>query len=173
MFRHSRAGGNPEENGPDFRSPGPDAKQLSPGSIGGKELKDNAAAKLTELHAALQPVFDQLASLEAELVPYELIKTALAAARARYRDLTSAFVDELKQRCTAINDEEKQALVLELFSQDVQAGLDAAVNERRQELVRFIEGLWEKYQVALTELMGERSTTEELLDRMFEELGYQ
>jgi len=37
------------------------------------------------------------------------------------------FVDELKARCGAMNDNDKRALVLELFSQDVQSGLDDAV----------------------------------------------
>ena len=44
-----------------------------------------------------------------------------------------------------MSDDKKRALVLELFAQDVQAGLDAAVSEKRQELVRFVEGLWDKY----------------------------
>ena len=48
-----------------------------------------------------------------------------------------------------MNADQKRALVLELFAQDVQAGLDAAVAEKRQELVRFIEGLWDKYRVTL------------------------
>ena len=90
-----------------------------------------------EAKAALQPVFDRLASIETELAPYECIKEQLAEARARYRELTDAFVDELKTRCAIMSEDEKRALVLELFAQDVQAGLDAAVGEKRQELVRF------------------------------------
>ena len=34
--------------------------------------------------------------------------------------------------------------MLELLAQDVRAGLDAAVAERWQELVQFVEGLWDK-----------------------------
>lgn len=74
--------------------------------------------------AALQPVLDQLASLQAALEPYDQIKSELAAARARYRELINAFVDELKARCSAMSEDEKMQLVLELFEQDVQAGLD-------------------------------------------------
>ena len=66
-------------------------------------------------------------------------------------------MDELKSRCDAMNDDEKRALVLELFAQDVQAGLDAAVSEKRQELVRFVEGLWDKYRVTLGPTYGRTS----------------
>src|SRR5712692_116751 len=115
---------------------------------------------LAEARASLQPVLDQLATLEATLAPYEQIKTDLAAARVRYRELTNAFVAELRSRCAMMNDDEKRALVLELFAQDVQAGLDAAVAEKRQELVRFVEGLWDKYCITLTDLRRERAEVE-------------
>ena len=126
-----------------------------------------------EAKAALQPVLDRLASIEAELAPYEQIKAQLAEARARYRELTDAFVDELKSRCAGMSEDEKRALVLELFAQDVQAGLDAAVGEKRQELVRFVEGLWDKYRVTLKELRLERSDIELRLTSLIEGLGYE
>jgi hypothetical protein len=37
---------------------------------------------------------------------YEQIKTDPAAARARYSELTHAFVDDLKSRCDAMSDDE-------------------------------------------------------------------
>ena len=77
-------------------------------------------------------MLDQLAALEAALAPYEKIKTDLSAARARFRKLTDDFVYELKNRCGVMSDDKKRALVLELFAQDVQEGLDAAVSEKRQ-----------------------------------------
>ena len=126
----------------------------------GAGARGNALAKAR----ASLPVLDQLAQIEAALVPYEQIKTDLAAARARYRELTNAFVDELKARCGVKSDDDKRALVLELFAQDVQSGLDAAVSEKRQELVRFTEGLWDKYRVTLTELRSTRLAVERYLD---------
>ena len=125
-----------------------------------------------EAKAALQPVFDQLAALEAALAPYEQIKADLAAARARYRELTDAFVDQLKARCGVMTDDQKRALVLELFAQDVQAGLDAAVSERRQELVRFVEGLWDKYYVTERGAMAAQLATYDKLNAVLQELGY-
>jgi type I restriction enzyme M protein len=127
---------------------------------------------LAEARASLQPVLNQLAALEAELAPYEQIKTDLAAARARYRELTNAFVNELKDRCGAMSDDEKRTLVLELFSQDVQTGLDAAVTEKRQELVRFVEGLWEKYRGTLTDLRHERAEVETRMENYLQQLAY-
>jgi type I restriction enzyme M protein len=130
------------------------------------------ASHTAALRAKLQPVLDQLAALEAALQPYEQIKEQLAEARARYRTLTAEFVNELKSRCDAMNADQKRALVLELFAQDVQAGLDAAVAERRQELVRFIEGLWDKYQVTLTALRTNRADVEAQLESFLAKLAY-
>jgi type I restriction enzyme M protein len=117
-------------------------------------------------------VLDRLTAIEAELAPYEQIKIDLAEARARYRKLTDAFVDELKNRCGGLSEDEKRALVLELFAQDVQTGLDAAVAEKRQELVRFVEGLWDKYYVSLTQVSECRGRAQTILDKMLREIGY-
>jgi type I restriction enzyme M protein len=149
-----------------------------------KELakRERAAAKArasaeekraaAEAKAALQPMFDQLAALEAALAPYEQIKADLAAARTRYRELTDAFVDQLKARCAVMTDDQKRALVLELFAQDVQAGLDTAVSEKRQELMRFVEGLWDKYKETLTGLRNERAAIETRLHSFLEAIHY-
>jgi type I restriction enzyme M protein len=125
-----------------------------------------------EAKAALQPVFDRLASIETELTPYECIKAQLVETRARYRELTDAFVDELKTRCVVMSEDEKRALVLELLAQDVQAGLDAAVGEKRQELMRSVEDLWDKYHVTLMELQGDRVKVEKLVDQFLSILSY-
>jgi type I restriction enzyme M protein len=149
-----------------------------------KNLKklETAAAKAqatdADRHAATQAktdlklVLDQLAQIETALAPYDQIKTNLAAARARCRELTNAFVDELKDRCGVMTDDNKRALVLELFAEDVQIGLDAAVSEKRQELVRFVEGLWNKYRESLHTLKENRSNVEDQIAKALEGLGY-
>src|SRR5262249_41920876 len=104
--------------------------------------------------------------------PYEQIKEQLTEARARYRELTNTFVDELKGRCGMMNGDEKRALVLELFAQDVEAGSDAAVAERRQELVRFVEGLWDKYQLSLEALTYQRNEVSTRLTDLLKGLQY-
>lgn len=125
-----------------------------------------------EAKAALQPVFDRLTSIEAELVPYECIKAQLAEARARYRELTDTFVDELKGRCAVMSEDEKRALVLELFAQDVQVGLNTAVSEKQRELVRFVEGLWDKYATALDYITEVRDHLGKRLAAALEAVGY-
>ncbi len=120
----------------------------------------------------LQPVFDQLAALEAGLAPYEQIKADLAAARARFRELTNAFVDELERRCAAMNNGQKERLVLELFAEDLQAGLYAAIAEKRQTLVRSLENLWDKYRVPLTQIQHEREALQSTVSSMMARLGY-
>jgi len=129
-------------------------------------------AEIAALNGALQPVFDQLAVLEAALAPYEHIKMELAAARARYRALTGAFVNELKTRCSAMSDEEKQTLVLELFAQDVKVALEAAVNEKRQELLRFLENFLKKYGMMLRQISLEREKHYTTLNHLMRTLGY-
>ncbi len=150
-----------------------------------KELArfEKAATKLkateTDRRAAekarreLQSYFDQLAALEAEQVPYEQIKADLAEARAAYRTLTTDFVAELKARCAGMSEDEKQALVLDLFALDLQTGLDGALKEKQQELVRFNENLWDKYQVSLATIRSGRSIAQEYLYHELKILGYE
>jgi type I restriction enzyme M protein len=133
------------------------------------DVDRRAAAKAK---ADLQPVFEQLAAHEEALAPYEQIKTDLADARSRFRALTAAFTDELKTRCATLSNDEKRDLVLELFAQDVQLSLDAAVVEKLQALVCFVEGMWDKYRVTLTSLRDERSEIERRLGIILEKLSY-
>jgi len=146
------------------------SRKVPPPRAGGGKGVGNDALKAAR--AALKPVLDQLAVLEAALAPYERIKMDLAAARAQYRELINAFVDELKSRCTSMSDDEKQALVLELFAQDVKASLNAAVSDNRQELVKFVENLWEKYRETLKDLRSDRAALEGHLNRILEVMGY-
>jgi type I restriction enzyme M protein len=121
----------------------------------------------------LQPVFDELARLDAALAPYEQIKKDLADSRSRYRELKNAFVDELRNRCAALNDGQNRALVLELFAQDVQSSLDLAIDEKEQMLVRLIEALWDKYRVALCDLRRGRMEVEGRMNECLQLLRYQ
>ncbi|MBI3245320.1 MAG: N-6 DNA methylase [Deltaproteobacteria bacterium] len=137
-----------------------------------RQMKEFKAENKEPLKKKVKVVLDRLAAIEVELAPYEQIKTDLAEARVRYRTLTEAFVGELKDRCGGLSEDEKRALVLELFAQDVQTGLDAAVAEKRQELVRFIEGLWDKYRVTLAEIRGTRGALETRLTDLLAQVSY-
>jgi type I restriction enzyme M protein len=137
-----------------------------------KKATDEEKRAAAEARANLYAVFDELAQIERALGPCEEIKERLAAARARYRTLINEFVNELRSRCAAMDDNPKGGLVLELLEQDVQNSLDRAVGEKRQELVRFVEGLWDKYRVTLTDLCDEREGVENKLKNRLEALAY-
>src|SRR5665811_1817174 len=92
-------------------------KLLKAAAKRGSTDHDHRACAAAE--AGLKSVFDQIESLGAELEPYEQIKTDLAAARAIYRELVAQFVAELRSRCDALSPDEKQALVMELFEEDL------------------------------------------------------
>ncbi|KAA6232941.1 hypothetical protein FP507_07690 [Chlorobium phaeovibrioides] len=121
----------------------------------------------------MQPYFDQLGALDAELAPYEQLKKNLAAARATYRTLVNDFIYELKKRCTILSKDERVDLVLELFVQDLQLGLDSAVREKQQELVEFVENLWDKYALSLTVLTENREIFSSRLHNVLQELRYE
>ncbi|PIY43454.1 MAG: hypothetical protein COZ06_22855, partial [Armatimonadetes bacterium CG_4_10_14_3_um_filter_66_18] len=127
---------------------------------------------LAEATVRLQPVLDELAELEAALAPHEQMKTDLSAARARYRELVGSFLVELRLRCGGMPVEEQQALVLRLLAEDAEAGLLAAVAGRRQEVVGFVERLWDKYRVALDTLTRRRTDLDERLAGHLGRLGY-
>jgi type I restriction enzyme M protein len=131
------------------------------------QKKAAAAAKL-----ALRPVLDALAAIDDALAPYTAIKDQLAAARAEYRGLLEDFVEVLQNRCAALKDKECQTLVLRLFADDVRQALEAALAAKRQELVKFLEGLWDKYAVTLESLRMESEMLEKELNIAFENLAY-
>jgi type I restriction enzyme M protein len=120
----------------------------------------------------LQPVLDRLDLLKTTLAPHDQIKSNLSEARSRFRTLTNEFVNELKLRCTGMGEEQKRELVLELFAQDVKLSLDAAISQRGQELVRFIESLWDKYRLPLNVIEETRKTKVDELKRSMRNLGY-
>ncbi len=114
----------------------------------------------------------RLAAIAEALEPYEETKDDLTEARKRYRALLNYFLAELKAACDAMEEGEKRELVLDLIAQDVQAGMDAAMGERRTALVLFVEQVLQKYQVTLLDRRSEREATETKLERHLKSMGY-
>jgi len=137
------------------------AKKRKAASLMRATAGQKAAAQAAE--EALREVLDRIEAIEAALAPYEAIKTALSEARLQYRTLLAEFLDVLRRRVEAMTDEAKAERVLELFAGDLRGGLETALAARRQEGVRFVEGLWGKYRVTLEELRGERAELENML----------
>lgn len=142
--------------------------------LGMKKHAGNAAfaAEHAGLKVLLAPVLDQIAALQAELEPYETIKADLAATRARYRELLSQFLDTLTQRCSDMSEAQTATMVLRLLEERVQAALDGALTRMRQALATYVEGLWDKYRVTLTELRAESAVLENRLNRLMRGLAY-
>lgn len=138
--------------------------------------KKGASEETTELaaslRATLEPVRLEIESLEEDLAPYEGVKTQLAEARARFRALIKQFVGELKARCAAMPDEEKQSVVLELFAQDLQSGLESSVSDNRQNLSQFLEVVQSKYATTLNALQRANVVVNRSLQDNIRELGY-
>lgn len=138
--------------------------------------KKNADEETTELaaslRAALEPVRQEIASLEDDLAPYEHVKTQLAEARARFRALIEQFVEELKGRCGVMPDDEKRTIVLELFAGDLLIGLQSSAEEKRSNLVLYLDAIFAKYRTTLGGLRGERATIEERLSNAASLLNY-
>jgi type I restriction enzyme M protein len=139
---------------------------------GGPLLTGAAQTRLARARAALEPVLTRLAAIAEALEPYEETKADLTEARKRYRALLNSFLAELKAACDAMGEGEKRELVLELIAQDAQIGMDAAMRERRHELVRFAEGAWDKYRTTLVNIRGVRRSNEDRLNAALERLGY-
>lgn len=138
--------------------------------------KKNASEEATELastlRAMLEPVRQEISSLEGELTPYEQGKTQLAVVRARFRALVEQFVGELKARCAVMPDVEKQTLVLELFAGDLSSGLTASLNQKRQTLEYSFEVIWDKYRVPLSALKEDKEEVQRTLANGLKTLAY-
>jgi len=146
------------------------AKKNKAASLIKATANQKKAAETAKLN--LRPLLDQLDAIDTALAPYGEIKDQLASARAAYRKLLNDFVEVLKNRCADLKDKDCQQLVLRLLAGDVRQALEAALNAIRQELVRFLEGLWDKYAVTLERLREERAELEELLNTNLDTLAY-
>ena len=142
--------------------------------LGTKKHAGNAAfaAEHAGLRVRLAPVLDQVAALQTELEPYEIIKTNLAATRARYRELLNQFLDTLTRRCNDMNEAQTANMVLHLLEERVQQALENALVHKLTTLVAHVERLWDKYRVMLSDLRFERAKGETRLDALLRRLAY-
>ncbi|HBC86476.1 MAG TPA: restriction endonuclease subunit M [Lentisphaeria bacterium] len=120
----------------------------------------------------LQPVLVQIADLESALTPYEEIKKSLSVARERYKKLIADFVDELKANCARMDNNKKRKLVLELFAQDIQNGLNKSIAEKNNALIHLIENVWNKYAIPLSQLIRNRENMGKQTSNTLQEIGY-
>lgn len=142
--------------------------------LGMKKHAGNVAfvAEHAGLKIQLASVLDQIAALQAELDAYETIKTDLAAARSRYRELLNQFLETLTQRCNDMSEVQTATMVLRLLEERVQQALDGALMRKKRALLECIERLWDKYRITLAHLRADRHDAETRLSGLLERLGY-
>ncbi len=137
-----------------------------------KGASEEAIELADSLRAALDPIRQEIESLDASLAPYERTKTQLAEARARFRSLIEQFVWELKTRCGAMPDDEKRTVVLGLFADDLFSGLTVSLTEKRKLLENSFEVIWDKYSCTLLSLRSAREHHETELATALNRLTY-
>ncbi len=143
-----------------------------PAGGGGSGERVELERRLEHARATLAPVLARLKDIAEALEPYEETKADLAEARKRYRALLNDFLGQLKAACDAMGEDEKCELVLELFTQDVRIGLDVALNDRLNEVTRFVDKNWEKYRVPWHDLTKRRDSEQLRLEGLMFALGF-
>jgi type I restriction enzyme M protein len=151
-----------------------DLKELAKRERAGEKNSATETDKraLAEWQVRVKPMLDEMGRLKEALAPYEKIKEQLAEAKARYRTLVNAFIEELRKRCAGKTEDEKQALVMDLLAEDLRAALDAVFVSLQKHLAGKVTNLWDKYRVTMQDLRAERDVAEERLKKALGGLGY-
>jgi type I restriction enzyme M protein len=100
------------------------------------------------------------------------LKAKLTAAKKKLKSLKATVAAKLEEAHAALSPQEAKELVLDLLNADLKAVLDRAVTAHRQAIVRVVENWWDKYQVTLRDIEGERDEATVKLDGFLKELGY-
>ena len=147
----------------------------SKGSIAWMESRgmDTTAVEqeLAELKNQLAPVRADLERLEAEIAPYEAIKSQLTTAKRELKALKKNFADRLEE-ASKVDGDQAQKLVLNILKEDLLQELERRVAAHRQDVVSAVENWWTKYHVPLRDIERDREAATTRLDGFLEELGY-
>ncbi len=100
------------------------------------------------------------------------LKKQLSSAKKRLKSLQKSFVERLESARDELDEAQAQTLVLGIFQADLQRELDRKVTAHRQAVVTAVENWWDKYQVTLQVIEGERDDAKARLDGFLKELGY-
>ena len=125
-----------------------------------------------DLQRDLDPVKARLGTLEKDVAPYKAIKSQLAVARRKAKALKIDFSDQIRAAQTDLSAEAARTLVLSILEADLGRELDRRVVDHRAGVVSAVEGWWDKYQVTLRDIEGNRDDARTRLDGFLTELGY-
>ena len=140
---------------------------------------DEAEARRTDLEAqvkaATAPPDEDEGDVSAETLSPEglkWLKSDLAEAKHRVKQLEREFLDRLKQGVARLKPESEEALVCRILKADLQDRLDAEVAAGRRSLADRYRIWAAKYAVTLRALESERDAAGARLDAYLRELGY-
>ncbi|MBW4780339.1 type I restriction-modification system subunit M [Rhodococcus fascians] len=138
------------------------------------------AANVAELDSTIKaatskPDEEDADDAEPQLSPVELrnLKTQLTTARKQLKSDAAAFAEKLSAASNTLDDTSAQTLVLNLFQKDLMIVADQRITRHRRSVIDAFETWWDKYQVTLASLEGERDAAAEKLAGFFKELGYE
>jgi type I restriction enzyme M protein len=100
------------------------------------------------------------------------LKKELRQAKKTLKALRQGFVERLRAAQSELTDDAAQDLVLGILRDDLKAQLDRAITAHRQAVVSAVENWWDKYQVTLRDIEGERDAAKAKLEGFLKELGY-
>ncbi len=100
------------------------------------------------------------------------LKRDLTAARKRVRNLEESLLERLEEGLANQNADQKREMVLELARGELAGQLNRYVTANRQAILTFMEGLWNKYHVAMREIEEARKAAAEKLEQFMKGLGY-
>ncbi|GAA2606652.1 class I SAM-dependent DNA methyltransferase [Actinomadura fulvescens] len=143
-----------------------------------QELNEVEALR-AELDARLKaattpPDEDEELDPETIITPSELrrLKAELAATKRRVKALDKEFIPRLKKRSTALIDDEKQQVVLDIFYSKLASRLSAILVEGRHSIEDAYSTWVEKYAVFLQIIEVERENVSAALNENLKGLGY-
>ncbi|MFO0877586.1 MAG: class I SAM-dependent DNA methyltransferase [Gemmataceae bacterium] len=100
------------------------------------------------------------------------LKKDLSAARKKVKHLEKELLERLETANTSLRTEARRDLVLELEREALAGQLERYVAAHRQQIIEFVEDLWDKYQNSLQSIESARTSATSTLQRLLEGLGY-
>jgi hypothetical protein len=115
---------------------------------------------------------EEEAEQQAQLVPAQDLKTALAAHRRARRSLQRELLTRLEAARSALSEPTCRQTVLDLLLHDLLARLEHRSADQRRKLLAALEHLWDKYRVSLREIEADLKHAEQRTDALMKTLGY-
>lgn len=142
---------------------------------------EKAAARKAELEAQVKAATAKDEEEEgddaeaAEVMSEEDLKQTkkeLTAAKKKLKELEKELLKRLGEALAKLGVEGRRELVIGLWRESLAGHLDRYVAAHRQRIVEFVEGLWDKYWVAMATIESDRANASVTLTKYMKSLGY-